>query len=68
MIDPKLYDFYESAIEDFNPKQKYIAQSLIFDIDVEILKSNHSEQLNIRLIESGKIIDFEEYIKSKCNC
>ena len=70
MILPELIDFFESTIENWNPKQKIIAQDLIVDKTYQIIKiyDNIKPKLYLRNIQSGIVVDFEKHVKSKCNC
>jgi hypothetical protein len=70
MILPELIDFFESTIENWNPKQKIIAQNLIVDKTYQIIKiyDNRKPKLYLRNIQNGIVVDFEKHVKSKCNC
>ena len=70
MISPELIDFFESSIENWNPKQKIIAQDLIVDKTYQIIKiyDNRKPKLYLRNIQNGIVVDFEKHVKSKCNC
>ena len=70
MISPELIDFFESSIENWNPKQKIIAQNLIVDKTYQIIKiyDNRKPKLYLRNIQNGIVVDFEKHVKSKCNC
>lgn len=70
MITPELVDFFESTIENWNPKQKIIANDLIVDKTYQIIKiyDNRKPKLYLRNIQNGIVVDFEKHVKSKCNC
>ena len=70
MISPELIDFFESFTENWNPKQKIIAQDLIVDKTYQIIKiyDNRKPKLCLRNIQNGIVVDFEKHVKSKCNC
>lgn len=70
MIDPQFVDFFESYIQDWNPKQKIIAYDLIVDPTYQIIKiyDPRKPKLSLRNIQNGSVIDFEKHVKSKCNC
>ena len=70
MITPELVNFFESIIENWNPKQKMIAYDLIVDQTYQIIKiyDHRNPKLYLRNIQNGIVVDFEKHVKSKCNC
>jgi len=70
MITPELVDFFESTIDNWNSKQKIIANDLIVDKTYQIIKiyDNKQPRLYLRNIQNGRVVDFEKHVKSKCNC
>ena len=60
MITPELVDFFESTIENWNPKQKIIANDLIVDKTYQIIKiyDNRKPKLYLRNIQNGIVVDF----------
>jgi hypothetical protein len=70
MITPELVDFFESTIDNWNSKQKIIANDLIADKTYQIIKiyDNKQPRLYLRNIQNGRVVDFEKHVKSKCNC
>ena len=70
MIEPNLIDFFESTIENWNSKQKIIATDLILDKTYRIIKiyDNNKPKLFLKSMQNGSLVDFEKYVKSKCNC
>jgi hypothetical protein len=70
MIDPQLVDFFETTIENWNPKQKIIANGLIIDKTYQIIKlyDNKEPKLFLKDIRNGSVVDLLIHVKSKCNC
>ena len=71
MIEPELINFFESVIENWNPKQKIIAQDLIIDKTYRIIKiydHNRKPKLYLKNVNNNHVVDFELHVKSKCNC
>jgi len=70
MIDPRLINFFDSMVSDYNPKQKKIAEELMINPTYQIIKvyEYKNPKLYLKNINDGGIIDFERYVKSKCDC
>ena len=70
MITPELLEFFNNYIQRFNPKQQSIAENLLFDKTYHILKvyTNNQYKLVLKNRFTNDVIDFDEYVKSKCNC
>jgi hypothetical protein len=70
MISPDLLEFFVVFIEGFNSKQKTIAENLMFDKTYYILRvyDNKIPKLILKNRFTNEVLDFEAYVKSKCNC